>query len=211
MPRRMFNLVLLCPTFTLCSVMLCSVTMAQEGVAATKTISSSSSVQPSSALTASERETVTRLLSTLPEKYLGCPAPTLEQLKGSSSELETDFVNLYFLRHPDSSGHCKAVVALFKQTLGTPFTLAVHNLTTGFQGLPTFLEFRKGRWLDVTKKVLPNVVLRLERPKVKSRLARDGSGLLIAPFDGTDDFSKLLYTLEWKRGQLWPLEMKTSR
>lgn len=210
MPRRMFNLVLLCPTFTLCSVMLCSVTMAQEGVAATKTISSSSSVQPSSALTASERETVTRLLSTLPEKYLGCPAPTLEQLKGSSKELEADFVNLYFLRHPDSSGHCKAVIALFKQTLGTPFTLAVQNLTTGFQGLPTFLEFRKGRWLDVTKKVLPNVVLRLERLKIKSRLARDGSGLLVAPFDATDDFSKLLYTLEWKRGQLWPLEMKTS-
>lgn len=207
MPRQMLCFFLLCSA-PLCSAMLCSVTLAQEGVTATKTTLSTSNVQPSSAL--SERETVTRLLSTVPEKYLGCPAPTLEQLKGSSNELEADFVNLYFLRHPDSSGHCKAAIALFKQTLGTPFTLAVQNLTTGFQGLPTFLEFRRGRWLDVTKKVLPNVVLRLERLKIKSRLARDGSGLLVAPFDTTDDFSKPLYTLEWKRGQLWPLEMRTS-
>lgn len=157
----------------------------------------------SSALSTSERGKIITLLTTLPESYLRCPPLNLFQV-------EADFVNLYFLRRPDSSGKCKAAIALFKQTLGPPYTLAVQNLSGGFRGLPIFLEFRRGRWLDVTKRVLPSFVLRLERPKIKSRLARDGSGLLVAPFDETDDFSKPLYTLEWKRGHFWPLEMKTS-
>ena len=167
----------------------------------------SSSTSGSSALSTSERGKIITLLTTLPESYLRCPPLSLEQV-------EADFVNLYFLRRPDSSGKCKAAIALFKQTLGPPYpvayTVAVQNLSGGFRGLPTFLEFRQGRWLDVTKRVLPSFVLRLERLKIKSRLARDGSGLLVAHFDETDDFSKPLYTLEWKRGHFWPLEMKTS-
>ncbi len=202
MSRPMLTFLVLCP------LLLCPAGRAQEGVAVPRATPSTTS--PSSVLTPVERETVTKMLTTVPEKYLGCPPPSAEQLKGSSSEVEADFANLYFLRHPDSSGHCKVAMALFRQTMGTPFTLAVQNLTLGFRGLPTFLEFRKGKWLDVTRKVLPNVVLRLERLKIKSRLARDGSGLLVAPFDGTDDFSKVLYTLEWKRGQLWPLELKST-
>jgi hypothetical protein len=166
-----------------------------------------------SALTASAQrvkppQNVLEYFNALPTKYLGI----VKDIGDRRQTVEIQDIENGYLKLSSNRWEGWGEVALFKNTDGTK-TLGIQTIGCG-PGCETesifFVQYRNGRWIDVTKEVLPEIseaerrrVLQCYKPDNEDpvsayyELPRFGTTIKLIDNNEAEENGSLLYEFDW--------------